>query len=244
MSPLVFEDTVVVTGGNAPGPTVLAFRATTGEPMWQAGKDGASYASPILATLVGQRVVVSLNANTLTAHDTASGAVLLEYPWAEKLPAKAAQPVVVGGDRVFISAGYGAGCVMLKIEPAAEGKLGAVALWQNLKMKTQFNSVALSNGHIYGLDDGKLACLNAETGERLWKEGRFGNGQSLVVDDLVIVQSETGDVVLCSAKPGGYEEHGRIAALDNKTWNHPVLAGRYLLTRNDREAACYELPVR
>ena len=28
-----------------------------------------------------------------------------------------------------------------------------------------------------------------------------------------------------------------------KTWNQPALAGRYLLVRNNRQAACYELPV-
>jgi outer membrane protein assembly factor BamB len=83
-----------------------------------------------------------------------------------------------------------------------------------------------------------------ETGERRWKEGRFGSGQTLLVDDLVIVQSESGEVVLMSAKPDGTEELGRIAALSSKTWNHPTLAGRYLLVRNDREAVCYKLPVR
>ena len=28
-----------------------------------------------------------------------------------------------------------------------------------------------------------------------------------------------------------------------KTWNSPTLAGRFLLVRTDREAACYEMPV-
>ncbi|MDZ4288108.1 MAG: PQQ-binding-like beta-propeller repeat protein [Prosthecobacter sp.] len=241
-SPLVFEDTVVVTGGKS-GPTLLAFRAATGEPLWQSGKDSASYASPILATLLGKRVVLSFNATALTAHDPATGVILMEYAWGEGIPAKAAQPVVVGDDRVFLSAGYHAGCIMLKIEASPDGKLAASKVWDNLKMKTQFNSVALREGYLYGLDDNKLACLEVATGERKWKEGRFGSGQSLLVDDLVIVQSEPGDVVLASANPERYQELGRIAALDSKTWNHPVLAGRYLLLRNDHEAVCYELPL-
>ncbi|MFM8358955.1 MAG: hypothetical protein ACKOET_10405, partial [Verrucomicrobiota bacterium] len=60
---------------------------------------------------------------------------------------------------------------------------------------------------------------------------------------LVLVQNERGPVHLCAARPEGFEEFGRLAALEGKTWNHPVLAGRYLLVRHDREAACYELPV-
>lgn len=33
-----------------------------------------------------------------------------------------------------------------------------------------------------------------------------------------------------------------ICLLVNKTGNNPALAGNYLLVRNHREAACYELP--
>ena len=110
-------------------------------------------------------------------------------------------------------------------------------------MKTQFNSPALHEGHLYGLDDGRLACLDLSTGERLWKEGRFASGQSLLVDDLVVIQNESGPVHLCAAKTESFVELGQIKALSSKTWNHPTLAGRYLLLRNDREAVCYELPV-
>ena len=112
-----------------------------------------------------------------------------------------------------------------------------------MKMKTQFNSPALLDEHLYGLDDGRLACVAVASGERLWKAGRFASGQSLLVGKQVIVQSESGPVHLCAAKTDGFEELGRIEALSSKTWNHPVLAGRFLLVRNDREAVCYELPV-
>jgi outer membrane protein assembly factor BamB len=65
----------------------------------------------------------------------------------------------------------------------------------------------------------------------------------LLVGNLVIIQSEDGPVHLCAAKPEGFQELGKLDALSSKTWNHPTLAGRYLIVRNDREAACYELPM-
>lgn len=64
-----------------------------------------------------------------------------------------------------------------------------------------------------------------------------------MVDDLILIQSERGDVVLAAASPDAFRELGRIKALHSKTWNHPTLAGHYLLVRNDREAVCYELPL-
>jgi outer membrane protein assembly factor BamB len=241
-SPLIVDDKVIVTGGKTQGRVLFAYQCTTGVPLWKAGDDQASYASPILATVAGRRIIMSNNARALTGYDPASGAVLFDHAWGgEKWP-KASQPVVISADRVFISAGYGMGCRMLQIKAEPDGKLSATEVWSNMKMKTQFNSPALREGHLYGLDDGRLACLDAASGERLWKEGRFASGQSLLAGDVVIVQSESGPVHLCAAKPQGFEEIGRLNALSSKTWNHPVLAGRYLLVRNDREAVCYELP--
>ncbi len=242
-SPLVFDDKVVVTGGLTDGPTVLAYRRSDGEPLWHAGTDKASYASPILATLAGRRVVLSFNAGSLTAHDPATGDVLLNYPWSDGKMPKAAQPVVIEGHRVFISAGYGAGCELVDIQAGADGKLVASQVWKSNRMKTQFNSVALREGFLYGLDDGLLACVEVATGARQWKDGRYGSGQTLLVDDLVIIQSEPGPVFLAEARPDGFRELGRLPALSAKTWNYPTLAGRYLLVRNSEEAVCYELPL-
>lgn len=243
-SPLVFEDKVVVTGGATLGPVLFAYHCETGAPLWKAGNDQASYASPLLATLAGKRVILSNNAAALTAHDPATGAVLLDYRWGtDKMP-KASQPVVLEGDRVFLSAGYGMGCQLLKISAGADGKLSAEQLWRGIRMKTQFNSAAVRDGFLYGLDDGGLACVDVATGERRWKEGRFGAGQSLLVDDGILVQGERGEVVLAAAQPEGYRELARLPALSSKTWNFPTLAGRYLLARNDREVVCYELPMK
>ncbi len=242
-SPLLVDDHVIVTGGDTEGPVLLAYQKSGGTPVWKTGHDRATYASPLLATLAGKRVILCQHARALTAHDPATGAVVMEHPWANAKWPKASQPVVIGQDRVFVSAGYGMGCRMIGIKAAADGKLEATELWSNLKLKTQFNSPALHGDHLYGLDDGKLACLETGGGERLWKEGRYGSGQSLLVDDLLIVQNESGTVHLAGAQPGPFQELGKINALSSKTWNHPVLSGRYLLLRNDREAVCYELPV-
>jgi outer membrane protein assembly factor BamB len=241
-SPLVFEHTIVVTGGQTAGPTVLAYNRDDGKPQWSAGKDKASYASPLLATLAGRRVVLSCNAASLTAHDPATGEILLDFPWTTDKWPKASQPVVIGTNEVFLSAGYGSGCQLLDITQGADHKLSARTVWRNLHMKTQFNSAALRGGYLYGLDDGMLACVELASGNRVWKDGRYGSGPTLLVDDLILIQSEQGDVALAEAKPDAFVELGRIPALHGKTWNNPTLAGRYLLVRNSEEAVCYELP--
>jgi len=242
-SPLVFEHVVIVTGGMAPHSTVLAYDRESGKPLWKAGAENASYASPILAPLSGKPIVLSVNAATLTGHDPMTGAILLQHTWGLDKPPKAAQPIVIEGDRIFLSAGYTMGCVMLRVKLGGDGKFTVEELWKNKMMKTQFNSASVRGEFIYGLDDGILACVEVETGKRRWKDGRYGSGQSLIVDDLVLIQSERGPVVLAEANPEAFRELGRLPALSGKTWNYPTLAGKYLLVRNDLEAACYVLPV-
>lgn len=247
-SPLIVDDLVIVSTGRADNavqpPLLVAFKLADGTEAWRAGQGEASYSSPMVAMVAGRRVILYQSARSLTAHDPVTGSILMEHPWGNDKWPRASQPVVIAPDRVFLSAGYGMGCIMLQVKAEADGKLTATELWASLKMKTQFNSAALHGGHLFGLDDGRLTCLDISTGERLWKEGRYASGQSLLVGDLVIVQSETGPVHLCAADPAGFKEMGKVEALSRKTWNHPVLAGRYLLVRNDVEAACYELPVK
>jgi outer membrane protein assembly factor BamB len=52
-SPLVTRDTVVVLTGGSPHRAITAFDKRTGTVVWQRGSDGASYQSPVLATVAG-----------------------------------------------------------------------------------------------------------------------------------------------------------------------------------------------
>jgi hypothetical protein len=77
----------------------------------------------------------------------------------------------------------------------------------------------------------------------MWKGGRYGHGQVLLVDDVLLVQSEPGEIVLVEASTEEHRELGRFQAIEGKTWNNLCLYGPFLLTRNGEEAACYKLPL-
>lgn len=245
-SPLVLDNVVVVTPGALDGRSLVAYDRHTGAYAWGGGNDVASYSSPALATLAGVPQILVLNHTSVTGHDPQTGAVLWRQPW-EGDNAKVTQPTVWEGDKLFVASGYGVGCGLYRLTPggATEGDAWLVEeLWRNKNLKTKFTNVAQREGFVYGLDEGILACVELATGRRLWKSGRYGHGQLLLVDDLLLIQSEPGDVVLVEATPEEHRERGRLAALSNRTWNSPTLAGRYLLVRNDKEAACYELVLR
>jgi outer membrane protein assembly factor BamB len=183
-----------------------------------------------------------VNGHSVTGHDPNDGKILWEYPWPDEF-AKATQPLVIDTNRVFIAAGYGVGCVMLKIDHAPTGGWSATALWKNRNLKPKFTNLVRRGHHVYGLDEGVLTCVNLEQGNREWKEGRYGHGQILLVDDTLLIQAESGDIVLVEISPEKPRELARFPALRGKTWNNPMLLRDLLLVRNDQEAACYRLPL-
>ena len=241
-SPLVVDDLVVASAGGTNNRSLVAYRAVTGEFVWGGGTDGAGYSSPFLTSLGGVRQILIFNSGGVSAHDPATGANLWSYAWPGKQP-HISTPVVLPDDRVLVSSGYGVGSELLKIQKDSEGKLNPTRIWKSIRLKAKFTDLIYRDGFIYGLDDGIMVCLDAANGEQKWKEGRYGHGQEILVGDLLLITAESGDVILLDPNPQSSRELTRFSALNGKTWNPPALAGQYLLVRNDKEAACYRLPL-
>jgi outer membrane protein assembly factor BamB len=240
-SPLVIGDLVVVSPGGRGGRSLVAYDAKTGELRWSAGDDLAGYSSPLHATLAGMPQVVVFNAGSVVGHAVEDGRVLWRHPWSAEQP-NVAQPLVLPGDRLLVSSGYGVGSELLEIA-ASDSTLTVDRIWRSPRLKAKLSNAVLYEGHVYGLDDGVLACIDPATGERCWKQGRYGHGQLLLVGELLLVQAEDGEVVLVDPAPEGLRELGRFQALDGKVWNTPAFSAPILLVRNDREAVAWELPL-
>ncbi|MDZ4403918.1 PQQ-binding-like beta-propeller repeat protein [Prosthecobacter sp.] len=242
-SPLLVGDFIVCSGGES-GLSLIAYRKDKGEIAWKAGEDGGSYSSPVLRTLAGREQIVNVNNGSVTGHDPATGAVLWRFDWPGAFP-KVAQPAQITPERLFVTSSYGVKCHLLEIKAGADGKLAATSIWSSSHPRTKFSSASVFGTHAYASDEGTFCCVDLTTGERGWREGRYGFGQQIRVgEQWMLVQAEKGFVALVKANPERLEEVSRLEALSSKTWNPPTLAGRWLLVRNDREAVCYEIPAK
>jgi outer membrane protein assembly factor BamB len=247
-SPLVYENMVIVNPGtqrdSAKGKAVCAFNRANGELIWGSGDTRAGYSSPMLATLAGKLQVVQFDADCIAGYDLKDGKRLWKFDWPIGNGVNVAQPLVLSEDRVFISTSYDvAAGAMLKIT-LDDGKWQVKELWKNNKLRCKFTSPVFYEGHIYGLDEGILACVEASSGKRIWREGRYGHGQLLLTGDLLLILSETGKLVLVQATPEAHHELGSIQVFkSDKTWNHLALARGIAYLRNHEEMACYELPL-
>jgi outer membrane protein assembly factor BamB len=246
-SPLVYDDVVVVNPGaqgdaaKAQKRAVVAYDRETGRPVWSAGEHRASYSSPMLATLAGKRQVLIYDANGVAGYDAdGKDGELWRHEWKNSQQINVAQPIVLPGDRVFISAAYGTASAMLQVSRDRD-QWAIKELWQNMKMQSRFTNPVAYQEHLYGLDEGVLACLDAKDGSRNWKGERYGHGQLLLAGDVLVVLAEDGELALVEATPEAFHELGRFQALEGHTWNYPALADGKAYVRNDREMACYDL---
>jgi outer membrane protein assembly factor BamB len=253
-SPLVTESLVIVPGGGPllkPGAdgrgavSLVAYDRQTGERRWTAGSEQISYVTPELATVAGREVLLAVNESRVVGYDPADGAELWGFGWPghSNSDATCSQARVLDGRRIFISKGYGIGAAVFATPPAAEPPAFTAAWQQPGLLKTKFTNVVIHAGHAYGLSDGILECVRLDDGQRRWKKGRYGQGQVLRVGELLLVQAESGEVVLVECSPERHVERARLAALTGQTWNNPAISGDRLLVRNAEEAACYELPL-
>lgn len=240
-SPLVLGDKLIVQSSAGNGKSVLCLDKRDGKVIWSALNDATGYASPALVNLAGQdQIIICAETRTLGL-GIDDGKVLWEIPWRvlhNQMPI--AQPVLLGTNRLLLSAGYFTGCAAIEITKTDSG-FSARNIWQNKNLKNKFTSSVYWQGYIYGLDEDILTCLDAATGERKWKDGRYGYGQLLLASGYLVILSGEGELALVKATPERYEEFVRFQAIKGKTWNHPAIADGKILVRNAEEMACFQI---
>jgi len=192
----VLEDGLLITlVGGQPNSGVVAFDAKSGKTVWEStGKetwDGAktdwtddpefkwtgeemiaSYSSPIVVTIHGQRHLLCLLRHGLVSLDPKTGKENFKYWFRPRVheSVNAARPVVID-DKIFISAAYRCGSAMLQVKP--DGK-GVVELWRDKRnMLTHWSTAIHVDGFLYGFSgrherEGELRCIDVETGEVVW----------------------------------------------------------------------------
>lgn len=240
-SPLVVDQLVIVIPGGKDGNSIAAYDRTTGKKVWSAGDHPATYASPTLGTIRGERVVLAPLGTGLSANSLENGKELWFFPWTNAPKVCGAMPVVLNDQSVLYGIGYGEGTVRLEVDHGSEWS--AKKVWHSNRFRPKFNDFVVRNGFAFGLDDGTLTCIDIESGKVKWKGGRFGYGQILLVGDVLLIVSEQGTVSQIPAEPTKSEPLATFSVLseDDITWNQPVLVHGKLLVRNAHEAACFDL---
>ena len=240
-SPCVESGVVIVHAGGKGDKGVIAFNVEDGQVAWTAPAGEMSYSTVQKIKLLDQTYLCLLSNTGAHLWEPTTGKSLYNYEFVHQ-GYRACQAQVIDGNKMLIPAGMGTGTRLVEFALGDNG-LEAKEVWTSKDMKPDYNDILVHDGNIYGFDNAIFACIGLEDGKRKWKGGRYEKGQALLLADsgLILVISEKGELVLLRATSEKHQELGKIAALSDKTWNHPVVVGDRLYVRNAQEAVCYQL---
>jgi outer membrane protein assembly factor BamB len=248
---------ICMVGG--PGSTVVAFDKDDGKEIWRAlTASEPGYCPPMIYDFGGRRQLIIRHAQAVNGLDPESGKLL----WS--LPMNSADGMAIStprrqGDFLFItSPGNNTALFRISSKPA-----GAQVVWhgdKKLGFSSVFGTPFFEGGYIYGSNgdpDGKLCCLKANTGERVWETLALNGGKKARSADVFIIKNgerfflvtEKGDLIIAQLSPKGYHEISRTHLLEptaaawgrEVVWSHPAFANRCIYARNDKEIICVSL---
>jgi outer membrane protein assembly factor BamB len=228
-SPLVDGDRLILNVGTSG----TAVDKRDGKILWTTGQAAAGYASAVPIQLGGRRHHLIFAADHLAAVAAEDGKVAWTHPWKTSYDVNAADPIVLGADRIFISSGYGRGAALLQLK---EG--GPAVVWENKNMRNQMNPGLLRDGHLYAIDgnergkDTTLRCLDLATGQPKWSFRDTAHGAVMMAGEHLIALSEKGELIVGRATPEGFTPAARAQVLGGKCWTVPVLSHGRLYVRN------------
>jgi outer membrane protein assembly factor BamB len=178
----------------------------------------------------------------LFAIDPPTGQIRWQLPIGARVGLPAAlQVCLVASNSMVIGTGAAFGAERVEVSSNAAAP---TRKWVTERMKPAFSDMVYHDGFVYGFDGTVFCCVDAITGARRWREGRYGAGQVVLLADsgVMIVCTEDGQAILLRCNPDKSEELGRVQAISGKAWNHPAVAGNRLYVRSDAEMACLQLP--
>ncbi len=241
-SPLV-EDGRVIANVGGPTAGVVAFDAKTGNVLWTATNHSASYSSAVGATIGGRRSVVLLTRNGLLGLDPATGHVRFEKAHRARQAASVnvASPIV-DGDLIFISAEYGPGAGVWRLDGSALNEV-----WSSDEaLSNHYATSLLTGGILYGFHGRQefgqsFRAVEFKTGKVRWSQERFGAGTVTLAGNRLLVLRENGELVLAEVSADAFKPIVRAQVLPATVRAYPAIADGLVYARNDNTLVCLDL---
>ncbi|MCC6233080.1 MAG: PQQ-like beta-propeller repeat protein, partial [Verrucomicrobiales bacterium] len=207
-----YAGSVLIDGSRAVlniGTHGVAVNKATGQVLWKTGNGESGYSTPLPYEYKGTKAYLIFAAKELVAVRADSGGRIWSHPWETSYDVNAADPVVVGPDRLFIASGYNRGGALLDVS----GDKPKV-VWENKNIRSHFNPAVLHDGHLYAIDGdvgkAQLRCVEVTTGKPLWTFKDTNHGAIALADGRLMVISEKGELMLGAAKPEAFKPETRV----------------------------------
>ncbi len=251
--PLIDEGRAII----APAGTdvlMMAVDCKTGETLWSVPNSKGwkmSHSSIMPLVLHGGKMLVYAAIGGM-AGVSSKGKLLWEIPW--NVSVVAPSPVPIPGNKIFITGGYGAGSLMVRIDKTPDGYAAREIAKHSPKewLASEQQTPILHDGLLYGImpkDAGALkqqfVCYDPESGKLVWSSGkthRFGLGPYLLADGKFYILDDDGTLTMIEDSQTEYKPLAQHRVLDgHDAWGPIALAGARMLLRDSTRMVCIDV---
>jgi outer membrane protein assembly factor BamB len=246
---------VIAPGGRA---LMIGVDLGAGEVVWETPNPKGwpmSHSSIMPMTLNGLRMYVYCSSGGIAgiaAEGEERGKILWETTlWNPSVVAPS--PVIFEDGRIFVTAGYGAGSMMLRVIKS-NGAFSVEQLYSRAPeegLACEQQTPVLYKGYLFGIlpkDAGGLqnqfVCFDP-AGTIVWASGksnRFGLGPYIIADGKFFVLNDDGVLTLLKATPESYIQLDRAKVLDGRdAWGPMAIAGGRLILRDSKRMICIDV---
>lgn len=248
---------VIATGGKS---ILIGVDCPTGKVVWQTPNPDSlkmSHSSVVPMTIAGVKMYIYDALGGLcgiSAEEGSKGKLL--WKTKEFSPSVIApSPVYVGDNKIFVTAGYGAGSALFRIDK--EGETFSVKKLQMFKptlgMASEQQTPVFKNGFVFniqtkdaGATRNELVCCRPDDFQKLlWTSGttdRYGLGPYLVADNKFFILNDEGELTIAKFSTSKFEVLSKAKVIDGQdSWGPMALADGMLVLRDSKLMVCIDL---
>ncbi len=256
--PLIVDGVAVLaTGGDA---LLIGVDCKTGKKLWKTPNPNEwkmSHSSVMPYEYQGQKMFVYAAVGgvcAVSAGKRDAGNILWETSaWDHSVVAPA--PVCMPDGKIFLTAGYGAGAMMLQLNKDEAGF--SVEVLHEYKpgdgLACEQQTPIYFEGHLFGIlpkDGGtnrnQLVCVHPDNpNEFVWtsgKEDRFGLGPYILADGKFFLLKDDGELYIIEATTSGYNKFSQKKILEgHDAWAPLAIADGYMVLRDSKTMVCMNI---
>lgn len=248
---------IIAVGGKA---LMIAVNCETGKIAWETPNPQnwkMSHSSIMPFFIQGRKVYVYFAIGGIvgvTADRENAGEILFESNlWSPNVIAPS--PVQISEEKIFMTAGYGAGSMMLQVNQEADKFI--IDSLQTIKpdagLASEQQTPIFYKGHLFsilpkdaGAERNQFVCCHPDDVKKIvWSSGktnRFGLGPYILADDKFFILSDEGVLTMIRASAKEYIQLGQAKILDgHDAWGPLALVNGRLLARDSRRLVCIDL---
>jgi len=256
--PLVENDTAIIaTGGKS---LLIAIDCKTGKKAWETPNPRnwkMSHSSVMPMIFKGKKMFVYCAIGGvcgISAEGADKGKLLWETTGFSP-SVIAPSPLVLDGGRIFLTAGYGAGSVVIQVKENG-GKYSAEIIQKYKPLEglaSEHQTPIFYNGYIFGIlpkDAGELrtrfACYkSSDTKKAVMNSGkteRFGLGPYILADNKFFILNDDGEMTIAKYSTSEFKVLDKAKIIDGQdSWGPLVITGGYLLMRDSKTLVCLDV---